>query len=558
MMDYRMYGLNPRGHHFTNLLFHTANVLLLFFLLRQMTGALWRSAFVAALFAWHPLHVESVAWASERKDVLSTFFWLLAMMAYVRFVGSQRGAPAKSEGRNPKAEIRKANIWYGLALFFFALGLMSKPMVVTLPCVLLLIDFWPLGRFQSPGVWRLVREKIPFFILTCAASVVTCLVQKGAESTLQELSFSSRLANAALAYVGYLSKTFWPAHLAAIYPLPRHVELGWLLLAILVLAGVSFWFAVRAKRQPFLLVGWLWLLGTLIPTIGLVQVGAQAMADRYMYIPSIGLFLLLVWGATALLDRWPAQRNVLIVAGGLSLIACLGLTRLQLRWWQDSVALFRHAAEVTADNEIAYDHLAKALMDQGKLEEAGEYFAKALRLVPGDAEAHYKLGSVRLFQSRLDEAIVQFSEALRLHPDYAEAHRNIAVALMRQGKPRDGAAHFSEALRINPGNPEAHFNLGVAHLELNEPAAAAKCFVDALRLQPDAPKTQYHLALALAAQPDRSNEALAAAEKARAMALAAGQADLAAKAQELLQQHAAGNPKSEGRNPKETRNPKPE
>jgi tetratricopeptide (TPR) repeat protein len=279
-----------------------------------------------------------------------------------------------------------------------------------------------------------------------------------------------------------------------------------------------------------------------------------------MYIPSIGLFLLIVWGlasvaghsrmeqATTADGRSPAQFSVphgaFAVTGSLALILCLLLTRAQLAYWHDSASLFRHAAEVTTDNSIAYDHLGKALMDQGDLEESAKWFGQALALTPDDAEAHYKVATVRLLQGRLDEAIAEFSAALRRHPDYAEAHRNIGVALMRQGKLREGITHFSEVLRINP-SPDAHFNLGVAHLQLNEPKEAAGCFVESLRLEPNAPKTQYHLALALAAQKDRSQEAIAAAEKARDLARAAGQPELAAKAQALLNQPPPENPKSE-------------
>ncbi len=286
MADCSLYGLHPGGHHLTNLLLHVANTVLLFLLLYQLTGAVWRSACVAALFAWHPVHVESVAWASERKDVLSTLFWILTLIAYSHF---------KSQISN----LRSRQMWYFAALIFFALGLMCKPMLVTLPFVLLLLDFWPL-QAASPGhprAWpRLLVEKIPFFLLAGIASVVTYLVQKhgGAVSSLEVAPLSSRLANALVAYLRYVGKSIWPAHLAAMYPYVKHWPALWVITAAVLVAGLSILFLLRARTSPWLIVGWLWFLGTLVPTIGLVQVGAQSMADRYTYIPGIGLFLLLV------------------------------------------------------------------------------------------------------------------------------------------------------------------------------------------------------------------------------------------------------------------------
>jgi tetratricopeptide (TPR) repeat protein len=633
MGDCQLYGLNPAGHHLTNLLFHIANTLLLFLLLRRMTGSLWRSACVAALFAWHPLHVESVAWASERKDVLSTFFFLLTLLAYVRYA-------EKSEGRMQNAESSdmlhasilyppSSTFFYLLSLLFFSLGLMSKPMLVTLPFVLLLLDYWPLQRLSflpslhhsitpplhpsiTPSLQhsntptpRLFLEKLPFFALALAASVVTYLVQRtgGAVSSLEILPLQSRVANALVVYVRYLSQTLWPSQLAALYPYSRHLPVGAVIAAGVLLAGLSAWFVLRARRQPFLIVGWLWYLGTLVPTIGLVQVGSQSMADRYTYIPSIGLFLLIVWGLDALCDRWPRQRYWLAAAGTLALAGCLICTWGQLKCWQDSETLFRHAIAATTDNYIAYDglgnaleasgqpgealacyaeavrlkpnypegqydlgttlmkrgrlaeavehltaavkhnpafahahiNLGKALLEQGKLEEAADHLSQAVRLTPDDAEAHYNLGTLLQMQGKTDAAIACFSAALRLNPEYGEAHGNLGVALMRQGKLGEGAAHLAAALRLNPNNPEAHYNLGLALLELNHAREAADQFAAALRLNPDAPGAHYHLALALVRQ-DKPKEALPHAQRARDLALAAGQPALAAKAEALLNQ----------------------
>ena len=609
MLDCQLYGLNPAGHHLTNLVFHTANTLLLFLLLQRITGSLWRSACVAALFAWHPLHVESVAWASERKDVLSTFFFLLTIWAYARYA---KGGSENAECRNTQhatRNTRHASRYYILSLSLFVLGLMSKPMVVTLPFVLLLLDLWPLQRLQLPALqgsrfklpppsavllrrtggsgfeaptpvltpqsstlWPLVREKLPFFALALAASVVTYLVQQtgGAVSSLDILPLQSRLANALVVYVRYISQCLWPAHLAAIYPYSRHLPVGAVVAAGLLLAGLSAWFALRTRRHPFLMVGWLWYLGTLVPTIGLIQVGSQSMADRYMYIPSIGLFLVVVCGVDTLPGSWPHKRYLLAAAGTLALGGCLVCTWCQLKYWQDSERLYRHAIAATTDNYIAYDGLGNALGTSGKVEEAIACYAEAVRLKPNYPEgqydlgstlmkqgrldeavqhltaavkhdqafahAHINLGATLLKQGKLDEAIVCFSEALRLNPDYGEAHGNLGIALMRQGKLSEGAAHLSAALRLNPNNPEAHYNLGLALLELNHPRDAADQFAEALRLNPDAAGPHYHLAIALIRQ-EKTKEALAHAEKARDLALAAGQTALAAKADELLKQH---------------------
>ena len=425
MGDCQLYGLNPAGHHLTNLLFHLANTLLLFLLLQRMTGSLWTSAFVAAFFAWHPLHVESVAWASERKDVLSTFFFLLTLWAYVRYAELQRHVPASNNTQHatrntppPPRTTHHAPRYYLLSLFLFALGLMSKPMLVTLPFLLLLLDFWPLQRLRLPALqgsrskvqgpafdvpapaltphsstlWPLLREKLPFFALALAASVVTYLVQRtsGAVSSFESLPFQSRVANALVVYVRYLSQTLCPAHLAAIYPYSRHLPVGSIIAAAVLLTGLSAFFLLRANRHPFLIVGWLWWLGTLVPTIGLVQVGSQSMADRYMYIPAIGLFLLIAWGLSALFDPWPHKRKFLAAAGVLALAGCLACTRSQLKYWQDSDTLFRHAIAVTTDNYIAYDGLGSALDALGKPDEALACFSESVRLKPHYSDGQYQ------------------------------------------------------------------------------------------------------------------------------------------------------------------------
>ena len=403
---------------------------------------------------------------------------------------------------------------------------MSKPMLVTLPFVLLLLDFWPLGRLQfsilnsQPStLWRLLREKLPFFALALAASIVTYLVQRsgGAVSSLELLPFHSRITNALIAYVRYLSLTLWPAQLAIGYPYSKHLAAGSVIVAALLLAGVSGFFLSRVRRQPYLVVGWLWFLGTLVPTIGLVQVGPQCMADRYTYIPSIGLFLLIVWGLDALLDPWPPKRLLLPVAGTLALAACLACSCRQLTYWQDSESLFRHAIAVTTDNHIAHINLGKALLELGNPDEAVVHLAKAVRLTPDDPEAQYNLGTVFAMQAKPDKAIVCFSEALRLNPDYGDAHGNLGVTLMRQGKPDQGSAHLAAAVKLKPDDPQVCCNLGLALLELNRPREAADQFSQALRLNPDSAATHYHLALALVRQ-DKPQQARLHVQKALELA----------------------------------------
>jgi tetratricopeptide (TPR) repeat protein len=576
MLDCQLYGLSAPGHLFTNLLLHISNSLLVFLVLKRFTGAFWRSAAVAALFAWHPLHVESVAWVSERKDVLSTLFFLLALCAYAKYaegkvignplsaISGQSGASSPlsvvgSKGQNiedPKSLAAdhgpRTTLWYLLGLLFFALGLMSKAMLVTLPFVLLLLDFWPLGRIrldrrkstpETLGILLpLIREKLPFLALAAVASVVTFWAQQsgGAVVAMALLPWRVRFANALLSYVQYLGKAIWPARLAIVYPY-HEVSLGWTVGAVFLLAGLSAFFLWRAKRQPFLPVGWLWFLGTLVPVIGLVQVGAQAMADRYMYIPSIGLLIVLVWGAHALDETFRESISIRFRAmlPGLAAVGALaGLiasTRAQLSYWQNSETLFRHALDVAGGNFVVYDHLGTALLGSGKPNDAIYYLQKATQLEPQNAEAHYNLGTALLRQSRLDEAEAQFAETVRLQPGFAAAESNWGIALRQQGKVAEAASHFLEATRKNPTDPAHVFNLGVALLELDHSDDAANCFAESIRLNPQNPAAHYHLAIALARQ-HKPNEAIAQAQLARDLAAATGQTEAAAKAAELLKQ----------------------
>jgi tetratricopeptide (TPR) repeat protein len=437
MADCALYGLNPAGHHLTNILFHTVNVVLLFLVLWQLTGAQWRSALVAALFAWHPLHVESVAWVSERKDVLSAFFWFLTMAAYGRYA-------------------KGSKVYYCAALFFFALALLSKPMAVTLPFVLLLLDFWPLKRRAMPG---LLLEKIPFFILAALDCLATLWAQTGANSVVSfgALPFLERIANALVSCVLYLWKTLWPANLALAYPY-SHIWIFWPAAGAAILLLVISAFAIlRARRQPSLIVGWLWFLGTLTPVIGLVQAGIQPMADRYSYVPLIGIFIMAVWAIPGAWARWPRPGLVFsaVVAGVLGFL--LAGTEEQLQYWRNSVALFSHTVAVTGDNILAEYNLGEALARQGDETEAIVHYQKALAIEPNRVEAHYNfqtqthynLGLIFRERKQWPAAEAQFRACLRDDPNLARAHYNLGVALNAQGRVNDALEQFRTATEMS-------------------------------------------------------------------------------------------------------------
>jgi hypothetical protein len=477
MLDCQLFGLKPAGHHLTNLLLHTANAVLLFLLLNQLTGARWRSAFVAALFAWHPLHVESVAWASERKDVLSAFFWMLTLLAYTRFV-------QKSEIRSQKSESNiqppASGLWlpasgfYWLALFFFACGLMSKPMVVTLPFVLLLIDFWPLRRFtiydsRFTILSQLVLEKIPFFALTIASCLVTLFVQHGARWSTASLTLHFRVANALMSYLRYISKTFWPADLALIYPYPHFWPMTGVILAALLLLMLSVIFLLQAKRFPYLAVGWFWFLGMLVPAIGLVQVGVQSMADRYTYLPGIGLFILVVWGLNGLLNSHPQKTKIAAVAGSLALAGCLIAASIQLTYWRNSVELFWHTVRVTTDNYAANDCLGKALEETGLVATPAQLYAEAVRIEPSYPMGQFDLGMIQLQQGKPDEASNHLAIAAQLAPHNPVMQFDFGIFLLQHGKPDEAVSHFKAVLAAKPDFPEARHYLDQA---LNKTNAA--------------------------------------------------------------------------------------
>ena len=538
MLDFRLYKLNPAGHHFTNVLFHIANTLLLFLVLNRMTGSLWRSGFVAALFALHPLHVESVAWVSERKDVLSTFFWILTMWFYTRYVQRPRFAT------------------YQPIMFTLALGLMAKQMLVTLPLVLLLLDYWPLerftlgrqkrdlgpkdarkGKFGTASFSHCFLEKLPLLALSLVASLIVFLVQSKAtlvKSTIA-IPFGYRVGNAILAYAKYIVKMFWPANLGILYPHPETNLPIWKVLAASVLLLCISIFAIRYFRsRRWLAVGWLWYLGTLVPVIGLVQVGLQAMADRYTYVPLIGLFIIIAWGGAELLAK-QRYRSIVLAAGVVTVLSALAVvTWRQVSYWQNSIKLYKHTVAVTANNDILHYNLGMLLLEKGNTEEAIEHWRKAIRIRPGqptiyknlailmsqqgdiegaiehyrqvlklrprDEGAHKALGSLlakldtaeKLFnrgntlaeQGELDKAITCYTRLLQLRPGYAAAHNNLGNALYLQGKPEQALAHYSEAVRYDPNLIDAHYNMAMLLARQNKTDQAIKEYRRVLEIDP--------------------------------------------------------------------------
>jgi tetratricopeptide (TPR) repeat protein len=440
-----MFENSATGPHLINLLLHVANTVLLFLVLRELTSAHWRSAFVAALFALHPLHVESVAWISERKDVLSTFFWLLALLAYGHYAGAL------------KARMPRARFFYRGALLCFALGLMSKPMLVTLPFVLLLLDYWPLKRFpdfrfDAAIFLRLVQEKVPFFVLSAISCVITITVQRhyGAIRSLMVLPMGARVENAFVSYVRYLGKAFWPADLAVLYPYPGHWPLALVAFAVALVAGLTVAALWLGRFQPFLVTGWFWFLGTLVPVLGLIQVGRQSMADRYNYVPLIGVFIILSWGATALAARWRVPTVATVAAAILVLGACATRTADQIRYWQNSGTLFRRAIALTQNNYLAHDNLGIYLFTTGNEEAAIAEFRRALQINPKDPDTLNCLGAAMATRHQYAEANQYLQRLVQIHPGDPAAHFNYGAVLAEQEKWKEAAAEFSEALRLKP------------------------------------------------------------------------------------------------------------
>jgi Flp pilus assembly protein TadD len=479
MLDYRIYRLNPGGHHWTSLEFHILNTLLLFLVLRLMTGALWRSAAAAALFALHPLHVESVAWVAERKDVLSAFFWMLTMLAYWHYVN------------------RPQLLRYLMVVSVFVLGLMSKPMLVTLPFVLLLLDYWPLERYGRAGssdygktrsvALSLFIEKIPLFMLSAVSSAVTLWVQTqgGAVRSFISIPWGVRIANTPVSYVTYIKKMVWPSHLAVFYPHPGMPKMWTVATASCLIIAVTLIVVRLKKKHPYLIAGWLWYLGTLIPVIGLIQIGSQAMADRYTYLPLIGLFIMVAWGIPDLLEKWRYRKTVLAVSVITLLSIFMVCTWSQVRHWRNSITLFEHAIEVTSDNHIAHSNLGVALVREGRVSDAMAHYYEALRIVPDDTGNLNNLGIALMDQGKMDEALDRFRQLLRVSPDFAKAHNNLGLFLTRQGKTGDAVRHLQEAIRLRPDYAKAHNNLGIALTRQGRTGDAICHLQEAIRLRPN-------------------------------------------------------------------------
>jgi len=492
MLDNRFYGSNPWGYHLTNVLLHSINAVLVFLVLRRLTGATWRSLIVASLFGLHPLRVESVAWISERKDMLSSCFWMLSLWAYARYAENRpitvRGAATDgSVVRSLPA--RFSNRDFGLALVCFALSLMSKPMAVTLPCVLLLLDFWPLNRLTDSRWRSLVAEKIPFFFLSALVCVVTYAGQKTAGLTSAvvtglSLSFEARLENALVSYCRYLGKFFWPSGLCALYPYPDHWLPSEVLLAgLFVLTFSALGFALR-RRHPYLLTGWLWYLGTLVPVLGLVSVGAQAMADRYVYLPSIGILIVLVWGLSRLTNAWRYQRIGLGAVAGVLIAICVALTRQQISYWKDGISVWQRAVTVTEHNYQAHNWLGLALYSQGRFAEAIPEFEEAARLNPSFAEIYASLGRALADEGQIDEAIAACQKALTIRPGNIAAQNDLCDFLLRSRRWEEAMVQCRLAVKLAPDNATALYNLGNALALKGQYAEAVTYFRRALQIQP--------------------------------------------------------------------------
>lgn len=460
MLDHDIFRLNPAGYHWTNLVIHIAGVILLFSVFKRMTADIWKSAFIAALFAIHPLHVESVAWISERKDVLSAFLWFLTMWAYIRY--------AKRPGPQRKL----------LLIAVYALGLTAKPMLVTLPFVLILLDIWPLKRLAVPfkgfrktqpgdvdeakvSVPHAIREKLSLFFLSVLSSTMTYLAQMNwkAMPSLEVLPLEMRLANAVITYVQYILKMFWPTDLAFFYPYvpwwPPWIAAG----ATLFLTGLTLLVVRFARTRPYLAVGWFWYLGTLVPVIGMVQVGSQALADRYTYIPLIGLFIMITWGAPDLMAKWRLRKPIFLVMCMAVLTVLSICSWRQVQYWKDSVTLFERALAITANNYLAHNNLGVALYYEGKTQDAIRHYNAALKIKPRFADARVNVGIALADLGKYDEAIRYYQDALRIRPDDAGIHNNIGLALAAKGDIKGAVDHFNQALRIEPDHQKARANL---------------------------------------------------------------------------------------------------
>jgi tetratricopeptide (TPR) repeat protein len=598
LLDVQLFGLNPGKHHLTSLVLHCINTILLFLLLKQMTRAIWRSAFVAALFAFHPLHVESVAWISERKDVLSGFFFILTLWAYSKYVeekGSRVEGRGLKDGHAPLSPLPPPR-FYALTLLFFAMGLMSKPMLVTVPFVLLVIDYWPLGRWrrekaqsktgktksESGTFWTLLLEKVPFFVVATGSCVITFLAQKrgSAVATLSNVPLQMRFENALVSYAFYLRDLFWPVSLGAYYPLPTVVPIWQVAGAVTILVVLSIVGVATLRTRPFLAVGWFWFLGMMIPVIGLVQVGLQARADRYTYLPFIGLFIALTWTVAEAAKRTPepvlARRKgagndsgnleyqgtpistlLLAVAACAVLLACMVVARIQVGFWRDSETLYQHTLRVTTNNYFIHQNLGTLLLGEERCAEAAEHFAEAIRINPRLAEAYGAMGFALVRQGKSRQAIPFYRKALDFAPQAgplleqnkmsSHVHYLLGNALVTEGQREEAVAEFKTALALDPKSvgplndlawllatdPESSLRNGAQAVEFAQKACSLSQFQE--------PQFVGTLAAAYA-EAGNFDAAIRTAEQARDLATSAGRIDLANINQQLLEFYREGKP----------------
>jgi len=508
MLDYQLYGLNPTGFLLTNLFFHIANSLLLFLILFRMTGAIWQSAFVAVVFALHPLNVQSVAWVAERKNVLSTFFLLLTIWAYIRYA--------------EKPTTKR----YSLVFILFAFGLMSKSMLVTLPFVLLLLDYWPLERFKlgrrerefkiaqkdkyfngEKNISKLVLEKFPLLILSALCSIMTLiLVEKAGGSVAQDpVSILAILTNVMISYFEYLWKMLWPKGLAILYAHPGNTLAVWkgvlCGIALLVITTIAI---KLIRKAPYFAVGWFWYLGTLIPVIGFITPGPHLIADRYAYLPLIGIFVIIAWGVPELLKEWPYRKNVLKASAGILILTLMPITWIQVSHWKSSITVFKHAIKVTDKKyptfAAAHNNLGNALSAEGKIEEAISHYKMAIKLKPDYAAAHYNLGNALVAERKNEEAISHYKMAIELKPNYVAAHYNLGIALVAEGKIEEAISHYKMAIKLSPDYAEAYNNLGAVLFAERKNEEAISHYKMAIKINPDSAKAHYNLGIALVAK----------------------------------------------------------
>jgi protein O-mannosyl-transferase len=495
ILDVQFFGMNAGPQHVVNVLFHILNTLLLFGFLRRATGKLWQSAFVAGLFAVHPLHVESVAWISERKDVLSTMLLFLSLWAYTAYV------------RRPSRR------HYLLVILIFGMALTAKPSVVTLPFLLLLLDFWPLGRARlargQGRVWfRLALEKLPLAVMAAGASLMTLAFHEAQNglSALGAISLGTRIANAAVSYAAYIRDMLWPASLSPFYPYSTFP--AWIVAAsLLLLAGLTAFAMLKARTYPYILVGWLWFLGALIPMIGLVQAGMQSRADRFTYVPLIGLFIAVAWGIPQAITQWRHHARALACLAGIAICTLTLAARQQVGYWRDRPTLWQHALETTSSNFIAHNILGLAMVDLGNLDEAIRHYRQALEIYPQFASARNNLGIALAYQGKLDESETEFRSAIANGNARPEMYRNLGLALSRQGKSEEAIAQYNEALRLEPGDVEAQTNMGDELFRQGKLEEAIARYREALRIQPRLALAHNNLAVVLSSQ-QRYDEAI--------------------------------------------------